>query len=312
MLTLIQAGDFTSDGNAKDINLPANADFIEVINYTQSATTQTPGRGVRFEWQKGMDDDKGLEWKKEDGADTLELVEMSSGGFTLYESVPAPGPELTGTAVTAANPAEVTINGHGLSDGDRFRLYSTTGMLQIAGMDFTIDNVAANTFELAYLDGSGFAAAATAVKGRLLPKADIVDPAVRYITSVSQASQGVIVFSVDHNYKVDQLIEFVVPSDFGMVELDGLTGKVLEVNATNNSITVDIDTSAFTAFAFPASGSDPFRFAQAAPDGHQKNYEGELAYKSGSFVPFVHLASGAQSPAGSDNDVIYYRAYRSE
>lgn len=310
MLTLIDAGKFTSDGNSKKLELPAGADFMEVINYT-AAEDSTNNLRFRFDWQKGFDPAAMIYWNKSGGGNTVQMDVATTGGFTYVEALPNPEAVKTGTAITAANPAEVTINSHGYANGDRIRIFASTGMLQIAGMDFTIGSVAGNTFELDYLDASGFAAAATAVKARRLTEEDVVDPAVRYITNISQAAQAVVTFSVEHNYQVNQYLELVVPSDFGMVEADGLQAKVVAVSAANNTVTLDLDTTAFTAFAFPASGS-PLRFPEAAPAGHEKVYDGSLGYQSGFFVPYMLLPGGANSPGGDTDDVMYWRAYRSE
>lgn len=322
VLTLIDSDSFTSDGNAKKINLPAGADFFETLNYTQMATTQATGRLVRAYWQLGFADAAMYAITKENAANTTTDTIATSGGFTYVTAFPQPEAAVTGTAITAANPAVVTAGSHGYSNGDRVRIYGSTGMLQISGMDFTIANVATNTFELEFLDASGFAAAATALSARRLAKEDVVNPAVRYITNITQASQAVVTFSVDHNYVVGQKIQLNVPAPFGMVEADKLEGKVVAISAANNTVTLDIDSSAFTAFAFPASTGYPDSFPHAAPVGQNgvnppvgspnAGYNMQIAYQSGLFVPYMYLPAGVQSPAGSNNDVIYWRAYRSE
>ena len=38
-----------------------------------------------------------------------------------------------------------------------------------------------------------------------------------------------------------------------MIEMDELIGNITAISTANNTITVDIDSSAFTAFAFPTS-----------------------------------------------------------
>jgi len=322
VLTLIDSDSFTSDGTAKKINLPAGADFFEVLNYTQMATTQTTGRLVKAEWQSGFADAAMHAITKEDSANTVEHTIETSGGFTYVTALPQPEAAVTGTAITAASPAQVTAAAHGYSNGDRVRVYGSTGMLQISGMDFTISNVATNTFELEFLDSSGFAAAATALSVRRLAKEDVVNPAVRYITNISQASQAVVTFSVDHNYVVGQKIQLNVPAPFGMVEADNVVGKVVAISSANNTVTLDVDSSAFSAFAFPASSGYPDSFPIASPIGQNgvnppagspnAGYNMAIAYQSGSFVPYMYLPAGAQSPAGSNNDVIYWKAYRSE
>lgn len=312
MLTLIDAGKFVSDGSVKNLDLPAGADFMETLNYTQSITTQATGRSCRTEWQKGMPQGDGLSWKKADNTDVMNLVDLDGLGFTYYDSFPVPGPAVTGTAITAASPAVVTSVAHGYSNGDRIRLYGTTGMLQIAGMDFTISSVSADAYTLAYLPAAGFAAAATALVARKLPKEDIVNPAVRGITAITKAAQAVVTFSVTHNYIVGQKLKLRVPSEFGMIQMDQLEGKIVAINTTNNTVTLDIDSSGFTTFAFPTSASVPVSLPNAAPAGSEGIYGDHQAYKSGYFVPKMQLAAGAQAPAGSSGDVIYYRAYRSE
>lgn len=63
--------------------------------------------------------------------------------------------------MTAANPCVVTITGHGLSNGDSVRIRNVKGMTSsgasgVNGLDFTVANKTADTFELSGLDSSGF------------------------------------------------------------------------------------------------------------------------------------------------------------
>ena len=154
-LTLLQQKVFTSDGSARDVDLPGEADYVLVKNLTQLATTQTPGRGVQFEWYKDQTArDAAVEWKKADGANTLQLTSVSSGGFTYYDAIPEPEAAVTGSAITAANPAVVTMT-NTYSENDIVRLYSTTGMLQIGGAEFEISSVSGSGFSLLGLDASG-------------------------------------------------------------------------------------------------------------------------------------------------------------
>jgi len=66
--------------------------------------------------------------------------------------------------------------------------------------------------------------------------------------------------------------------------LNGLRGRISSVPAANEFV-VDIDSSAATAFAFPASGAVPFSFAQVEPAGSQTT-----------------LAQGNVTPGASVND----------
>lgn len=50
------------------------------------------------------------------------------------------------TAITAANPAVVTSNGHGYSNGDRVMISGVVGMTQVNNREFTVAGTATNTF----------------------------------------------------------------------------------------------------------------------------------------------------------------------
>jgi hypothetical protein len=183
-------------------------------------------------------------------------------------------------------------------------------MLQIGGMDFTVSNVATNTFDLAGLDTSGFAAAATAFFVRKLPALDPVVPSALAVTKISKAASAVVTTSVAHSFVVGQLLTLRVPSAMGMVQMSGLTGKVTAVGTY--TVTLDIDSTGFTTFAFPASASAG-AFASIAPAGCRNIYNvTDEPFHSGQFYPYMQLAAGAQSPAGSTNDVIYWQAFKKE
>jgi len=57
------------------------------------------------------------------------------------------------TGITQANPAVVTIAGHGYSNGDEVYINSVAGMTQVNNRNFKIANVTANTFELTDITG---------------------------------------------------------------------------------------------------------------------------------------------------------------
>lgn len=310
MATLIQQGSFTADGSSKNIQLPAGASYFKTFNLTQAATQQSTGRGVEFEWFQGVTaDDAALETKKTNSTDAMNLVTVSSGGFTYYTAPPAPGAAVTGTAITAASPAVVSMT-NTYSEGDTVILYGTTGMLQISGMAFTISSVSSSAFTLLGLDASGFAAAATGVTARKVDPSLAMAPRFNYVTKITKASSAVVTLSMAHSYVVGQLIHFSVPSSFGMTEMDQLTGKITAVGTY--TVTVDIDSSAFTTFAFPASSGSPTAalFATVAPAGSRNVSNPTNPFVSDQNVPYMHLASGAQSPAGSSSDVIVWQAWQ--
>ena len=58
------------------------------------------------------------------------------------------------SAITKANPAVVTSNGHGFSNGDFVNIYGVVGMTEINNTTFKVSNKSTNTFELQNVDGT--------------------------------------------------------------------------------------------------------------------------------------------------------------
>jgi hypothetical protein len=261
----------------------------------------------------------------------------ASNGFTYVTTVPFVEPQAANaiTGITAANPAVVSQT-NTYSNGDLVRIYNTTGDLTISGMVFQISSASGSGYTLlglANIAGNGLAAA-TAGNTRRVSKYAAVDPEYMFITNISQATQAVVSTSVDPSlyYVVGNKIHFSVPPSFGMKEISQMTGTIIAVNAVAASgnigaynVTVDIDSSAFTAFAFPLSAGSPTAalFATFAPAGSKTAFDPVLLvqtgyeflktpFHTGEFVPYMFLSGGAQSPAGANADVINWMAYKLE
>jgi len=316
--TILQQGRFTSDGTSKELNIRSDVDWMEVINYTVADDdTQTTAVGVQYFWQRGMADDTGIEYKKSNAANAAQLTTaLASGGFTLLDtSDQTPGTlNSTITAVSnAAIPVVTNTGTNGLSAGDVVRLIDITGAQQLGGMDFTVGNntLSSTTFSLDYM---AQIVAGTTGSWRKIPFQPQFYPRRRTITGITAATSAVITMSVTHGFTAGQAVRIKVPSAFGMTEMDNLIGNITAVSTANNTITVDINSSAFTAFSFPLTAAVPFTFAEVIPVGETANgtYANSLddATDNVSLIG-MKLAAGADSPAGSSSDVIYWRAGKS-
>lgn len=313
--TIVQTGSFTSDGTAQDIAVRSDIDWMEVINYTVADDdTQTTAIGVQYYWQRGMAADTGIEYKKSNAANAAQLTTaLASGGFTLLDtSVQTPG-ALTSTITAISNAAipVVTNSGtNGLSAGDVVRIIDVTGAQQLGGMDFTvgINTLSTTTFSLDYM---AQIVAGTSGSWRKINFDPQFYPRRRFITGITAASSAVITLSVTHGFTAGQAVRINVPSDYAMTEIDGLIGNITAVSTANNTITVDIDSSAFTAFSFPLTAGVPFTQATVVPVGETANstYANTLddATDNQSFIG-MRLAAGTDSPAGANGDVVYWRA----
>lgn len=249
---LIAYGQYTSDGNPRTLEIPSGVSYIEVEDTTLWGTS--PTAVVRSWWQEG-DANNAARQMSEGGASALSAVAITTNGFLPVDYASAAiGGAVAVTAVTAATPAVVS-SASTAQVGDIVRIYGTTGMLQIAGMDFTVTAVNPGvTQTLGYLPAAGFAAAATAGFIRILSPYDLsYYPRKRYITAITAANPAVITLSVTHGYVVGQKVKIIVPTGFGMPEINGLVATITAINTATNTITTDINAAAFTAFAFPTS-----------------------------------------------------------
>ena len=75
-------------------------------------------------------------------------------------------------------------------------------------------------------------------------------PSFRTITAITKASRAVITTSVPSGYNIGDVIRIDVPDTYKMVEINGMKGRVTAVSGVKT--TVDIDSSGFTAFAWPS------------------------------------------------------------
>lgn len=83
-------------------------------------------------------------------------------------------------------------------------------------------------------------------------------PSKSYINAITNAQNAVISFTANHDYIIGEIVSFRVGSPFGMSEINNLKGKIL--SSTSDTITVDIDTTTWTAFDYSlinTSGTSP-------------------------------------------------------
>ena len=300
-------GKFTSTGDSQTLNIRSGVDWIKVLNYTDN---------TQYFWQYGMAAGVG---KITAANGTTASLGAGLGFYPIDTSLNVPGASVVLTAISAAAiPVVSTGNTSGLANGDIVRLYNVTNGVQLNSIDFTIGGLIANTsFTLAYMSQI---VAANAGTFRRIPYSPIFYPRNRYIVSISQAVEAVVVLTVTHGYKVGQVVSFVVPSvggsaaSYGMTEINGLQGTILDIDTATNSITVDIDTTSFTAFAFPttAQAAAGFTQAQVVPVGMNtaEGLDSGVDILSDATINTgligIQLVGGANSPAGANNDVIYW------
>jgi hypothetical protein len=114
---------------------------------------------------------------------------------------------------------------------------------------------------------------------------------VQTILTITQSFPMILTTNIDHDYVAGMIVRFLIPSIFGMVELNALDGQVIGV--TNNSLTINLDSTNFTPFAYPnplpnaytnpsviPNGSGPYLQPQPLPYGNQDSFQGVI-YNAG-------------------------------
>lgn len=315
-------GRFVADGNDRFIPLRSDLDWLMVKNETVM-NAGGANTGAEFFWQRGMTQGRGTIYTKTAATDALAVGQLgAAAGFYLVDKTLTDlGAAVATTGITADNPPVVTTGDtSGIVAGDVVRLYGNAGGRQVWGLDFSIDTIADNvSFELPFM--AQIAAAAAVGTYRRVPYDPIFYPRTRTISNITQAAQAVVTLTVRHDYRVGQRVRFVIPSvtaaAYGMTQLDGVEATITAVNAGANTITVDVDTTAMTAFAFPLTADYPFTPAHVVPIGQNTPFslaEGVnphyVATKNTAELG-IYLRAGANSPAGVNGDVIYWVAGKS-
>jgi hypothetical protein len=331
--TIITQGTVTQPATpvVQYINLPSSADYFKVYNLTQAAASNS-NSGVLFEWFNNITAVNGALMTFKASGNVLSQQVNTSGGFTYQSGYPSPEAALTGTTITNATPAVASVT-NTYNNGDRVVIYNSVGALMYSGMTFTISSVSGSGFTLLGLNTPG--SAATAFQVRRIPPANRVEPRFFYITGITQANPAVVTLSEAHDYVVGMKVIFQIPGSFGMIQLNNFNQSqslpAVITAVTTYTITVNVNTTAYTAFAFPASSGSPTTqlFATVAPAGASTQVTGNppnqvvtgynfqnQPFRTGLFIPYMQLnlgnATAGFNVAGVGGDQLVWQAFKME
>lgn len=326
VLDNIIQGSFTSDGTSHNFNIRSDLDWIEVLNYT--AFNNTSSNPFLFRWMRGMPQGSALVLSS-GSAGAVTASTIATGGISLINTSDPQTPSalLSASAITNASPPVVSSSNTGsLGNGNIVEIINSATAPQLNGYQFTINTLSVNTsFNLAYMGAPGSVGGATSYRFFLYDP--MFYPRRRLITNITQATQAVVTLSVTHGYTVGQLIVFNIPKQFGMTQLNGIRAMIVAINTTNNTITVNVDTSAMTAWTFPsaATAAAPFTPAQSIPFGDGVDPTTPLITSAtlagatqNQAIIGVNLGTGVTGvgvtgsngigPAGANTNLMYWRA----
>jgi hypothetical protein len=300
---------YTNPATSVAVNIPMTdkPDWVIVKNLTDwgDGTTVT---SVESEWFSGMAAGAYISMDQTITTNALSSNAGTSGGFTFIDQ--SNPPTYTKVAVTAVNGTTFVVstgNTAGISVGDFIRLINITSALELSGFGtYEVTAVTANTsITLGFVATSGLTVTngTTGYYQKVYP--NNFYPKYAYPVAITQATQAKIYFGKFNDYSVGEMVDFQIPTLYGMTQLSNLTAqsrgpaRVLQVTNTfsngssnpESSIVIDVDTTGFTAFAVPTS-------AQYATAG---NHSPAVCFPAGSgVVPLNGSATIPLSPPGTN------------
>jgi len=210
------------------------------------------------------------------------------------------------TALTKANPAQVTASGHGLSTGDKVHIYSVGGMVEVNNFLYTVTVVNSNEFTIAYansgtaVNSTGFT---TYTSGGTFEKAvqprqyavtaisaDDEEESLRgrcvlgdgtttslSITGVSKANPAVVTTAEGHG--LADLDEIEIDGVVGMTEINGRRFQVRFLTATTFSLRmldgVPVDSTGFNTYT---SGGNVYPLTIPAHPSAASNWDNTISW----------------------------------
>lgn len=91
----------------------------------------------------------------------------------------------------------------------------------------------------------------------------VFQPAMRIISSISNAYPCVVTTSFAHQYSTGMIVRINIPAGFGMQQANQLYSPIIVTGST--TFTMDIDTSAFDPYAPSASYPFSYQSGQVTP-----------------------------------------------
>jgi hypothetical protein len=305
---MIAGGKFllTTANIASGLELVCNSqnppDYIELKSLTgwgESGDAQA----IEWFWEKSMSQGSAKGILQSSEASTPQLPAMtaytiSSNGITTYDTANPPSFAALASSDIDKTTFVVTMASTGsIAVGDLVRVTVPVNMYQVSSYVFAVTAVTANvSITLGYMASAvsaGLAAFAANADTANITKfiQNRMYPRYNYIALITQASQAVVYFTAPNDFTPGEIVSFRVSSDYGMDEINNKPARVLSVtnSATVSSITIDLDTSGFTAFSFPTSA---VALAGVSPAVVVPSSSGVVPYNGSATIP--------QNPPGTN------------
>jgi len=267
---------------AQNIALPDRPDLFIVRDMTNWGAATTAVAQMQSEWNRTLAQGAYIQTGQISaaaGSNYMYGANGTSGGFTFIDQANPPTfANVAVTAVTGTNTWVVsTGTTTGINVGDYIRLINITSMQQFSGPNlYEVTAVSAGvSITLGYAataKTAGMTCAANGTTGyykKVIP--EFFYPANKAVAHITQATQAKVYFFRKHDFTLGQLVDFQIPTSYGMIQMSNLAAQprgparvvAIANTTTESSITLDIDSSGFTAFTIPATASFVNSFSPA-------------------------------------------------
>lgn len=184
-------------------------------------------------------------------------------------------PVATTASTNATRPVVSTASTAGLQVGSVVRM-SSSAQTDVNGIDMVVGTVVNNTSFTLLTSTNPLATAPGAIGGagfyRIVNTSSLFYPRRRNVVAITQAVNANVSTAIAHGLTAGQAIRFEIPSQSGMIQLNSTpannyaTATVVQVIDDYN-FTVNVDTTAFTAFTWPTIAQQPSNFPHIVPVG---------------------------------------------
>lgn len=104
---------------------------------------------------------------------------------------------------------------------------------------------------------------------------------VQTILSVTNSNPCIVTTVNDHDYVAGMMVRFLIPTQFGMTELNEVNCQVISL--TPDTLTLNLDSTHFSVFSYPSPLPSSYTPASIFPNS------------SGSYLPPLPLPEGNQT-----------------
>lgn len=239
---------------------------------------------------------------------------LAQNGISVYDSsIYSQGPTIAIASFTTGTTTTFTTSSpHGLQIGDNVRIVNLASAPQMGGLVMTVTAVGTTTtFTTLFNSSNAVTSTGSVYKvGNVaVQNSALYYPQNRAIAGITLANPMVVTTLVQQNYQISDVVRFMIPTKFGMTQLNSpQTGFPIEctISAVNNAVgtqTVtfaNVNSSAFTAFAWAAAASYPYGLPVMIPqgEGNTNNLLGvqpsPLPYANQNILGFARQNTGSR------------------